>query len=196
MDVRIVSYSGGELARWIPEVARLRIQVFRDYPYLYDGDLAYEEAYLKRYTECPRAVVVLALDGDAVVGASTALPLADEMEAFRTPFAQAGYPVESIFYLAESVLDLRYRGRGLGVRFFEEREAHARKIGGMEWAIFCAVRRPEDHPAKPAGYEPLDRFWAKRGYAPVPGLSAQLAWQEIGEEGESEKTLDFWMKRL
>jgi len=196
MAVQIASYSGRELRRWIPEVARLRIEVFRDYPYLYDGDLTYEETYLQRYIECPRAVVVIAHDGATVVGASTALPLADEMDAFRTPFAQAGYPVESVFYLAESVLDFRYRGRGLGVRFFREREAHARALGGMEWATFCAVRRAEDHPAKPMSYQSLDCFWGRRGYAPVLGLTAQLAWREIGEEDETEKTLDFWIKRL
>jgi len=37
-DIRIKRYSGAALQQYIPELARLRIEVFRDFPYLYDGD--------------------------------------------------------------------------------------------------------------------------------------------------------------
>ena len=77
--------SGEELVRYIPELAQLRIQVFRDFPYLYDGDLAYEERYLQTYIQASDSVIVLALDDDKVVGASTGIPLKYETDEVKKP---------------------------------------------------------------------------------------------------------------
>lgn len=194
--LRIERVTGEALRRHIPDLARLRIQVFRDWPYLYEGDEAYERRYLETYLRSPRSVVVLALDGERAVGASTALPLADESDYVTTPFAARGLDVTRYFYFGESVLDTKYRGRGIGVRFFEEREAHARSFGSFETACFCAVQRPDDHPAKPRDYVPLDAFWTRRGFAKDPSFVARFAWRDLGETEETEKPMAFWFKRL
>lgn len=190
------SLSGEQLNHYIPELARLRIMVFRDWPYLYDGDLAYEEKYLKTYIEAPNSVIVLAFDGDDVVGASTGIPLKYETDEVKKPFIDAGYSVDSVFYCGESVLLSNYRGQGAGVAFFDYREAHARAVGGFELSCFCGVQRPDDHPRRPADYVPLDNFWRKRGYEKHPELNTQFNWKELGEEQESPKAMTFWMKQL
>ena len=195
-QVIIERVTGEGLRRYVPDLARLRIQVFRDWPYLYEGDEAYERTYLETYIRSPRSVVVLALDGGRAVGASTALPLADESEYVTAPFIARGLNIARIFYFGESVLDRHYRGRGVGVRFFEEREAHARSFGTYQTACFCAVQRPEHHPMKPAGYVPLDAFWTRRGYAKDASFVTRFAWRDIGEAGETEKPMAFWFKRL
>ena len=46
MTLRVASLTGEEIAPALRALARLRIAVFRDWPYLYDGSLAYEEKYL------------------------------------------------------------------------------------------------------------------------------------------------------
>lgn len=194
-SVRVTRFAGPDVQAWLPELARLRILVFREYPYLYDGDLAYEERYLATYTASPRSAVVVAFDGDRVVGAATGLPLADETAEIQRPFVEHGHEVGEIFYFGESVLQREYRGQGLGVRFFEEREAHARELG-LPVTCFCGVVRPDDHPARPAGYVPLDAFWRRRGYEPRPELRAALSWRELGEAEESAKPMAFWWKRL
>lgn len=187
---------GRELSPWLDEVARLRITVFRDWPYLYAGDLAYERDYLRAYARSPRSVFVLALDGDRVVGASTGLPLADDIEAFQRPFLEAARPVGDVFYFGESVLLPEYRGRGLGHRFFDEREAHARALGGFAWTAFCAVDRDPGDPRRPPGHRGNEAFWTRRGYVRQPGLTVQLAWQELDEEAATEKPLTFWLRPL
>ncbi len=188
--------TGEGLRRHIPDLARLRIQVFRDWPYLYEGDEAYERRYLETYLRSPRSIVVLALDGDRAVGASTALPLADEAAYVTQPFTARGLDIARFFYFGESVLDLTYRGQGIGVRFFEEREAHARSFGTFETVCFCAVQRPDDHPLKPGDYVPLDAFWNRRGYVKDPGFITHFPWRDIGEAEETEKPMAFWFKRL
>jgi GNAT superfamily N-acetyltransferase len=188
--------AGPGIGPWLDAVARLRIAVFRDWPYLYGGDFAYEQDYLRAYARSPDSVFVLALDGDAVVGASTGLPLADDTVEFQRPFLDAGRRVDDVFYFGESVLLPQYRGQGLGHRFFDEREAHARSLGRFAWTGFCAVDRDPADPRRPAGHRGNEAFWTKRGYARQPGLTVRLAWQELDESAPSEKPLTFWLRPL
>ena len=193
MEVRVLT--GPALDAALDDVAALRIAVFRDWPYLYDGSLEYERRYLDSYRTSPGAVVVGAFDGPRLVGAATGTPLEDHAEDFAAAFAPTGLPLDTVFYCAESVLLPGYRGQGLGHAFFDAREAHARALG-RRFSAFCAVIRPKDHPLKPETYRPLDGFWAKRGYAPLPGVIAHFRWTDVGAAGETEKPLQFWGRPL
>lgn len=193
MEVRRLARSEAEAA--FDDLARLRMEVFRDFPYLYEGDPDYERRYLATYLASPGAVIVGALHGDRLVGAATASPLSDHFEEFGRPFVERGLDPAGFFYFGESVLEKAYRGRGVGVRFFEEREAAARE-GGFSSCVFSAVVRPADHPLQPAGYQPLDGFWARRGYARIGGLTTGFAWRDIGETMETVKPMEYWAKRL
>ncbi len=195
MSLRVEPLTGARLQAHLPDVARLRIEVFRAYPYLYDGDADYERQYIAAFSASPQSVIVAAFDGDEVVGASTAAPLSAQVNDITVPFRQKGEDLSAHFYFGESVLRPRYRGQGIGVRFFEVREVHAR-VCGARYAVFCAVVRSADHPGRPRGYEPLDAFWGKRGYAVQPGLICNMSWKEIGAAEESPKQMQFWMKRL
>lgn len=192
--ITIRRFTGVAVQHHIPDVARLRIEVFREYPYLYDGDMQYEAKYLRTYSESPDSVIVLAFDGDQVVGASTAVPLRHETADAKQPFVAHDIHPDEVFYLGESVLLKRYRGRGIGVRFFEEREAHARNVGEFRWFAFCAVDRPADHPRRPVDYVPLDTFWSKRGYHQHPDLRTTFTWRDLDETGQTPKPMVFWMK--
>lgn len=196
MTVELERVSGDAIRPWVRDVADLRIRVFREWPYLYDGDMGYEEQYLDTYVQSPRSVLVLARDGAQLVGAATGLPLADEEEAFIQPFVDHGYTPETIFYFGESVLLPAYRGQGIGVRFFNEREAHARELGGFRYCCFCAVDRPDNHPLRPDNDQPLDDFWRKRGYEPVPELRTHYPWKDIDQAKETAKPMHFWMGTL
>ena len=75
MSVRVAPLTGAAMAGALPALARLRIAVFRDWPYLYDGTLAYEQGYLDKFSRSPGAVIVAAYDGEQIVGAATASPM-------------------------------------------------------------------------------------------------------------------------
>ncbi len=189
----IKTLSGREAQGYLQQLARLRIAVFREFPYLYDGDRAYEEEYLHTFFQAPDSVLVVALDGDVVVGASTGLPLEHETPNIQQPFLEQGADVTRIFYFSESVLLLPYRGQGAGVRFFEERERWARRLERFDTLAFCAVVRPEDHPRRPADHVPLDAFWRRRGFDRTQ-LYCYISWRDLDEAGESPKALRFWTK--
>ncbi|MEQ8707534.1 MAG: GNAT family N-acetyltransferase [Rhodospirillales bacterium] len=185
--------SGKALDAVIPDIARLRITVFRDWPYLYDGTAEYEAWYLRTLMQAEGNILVVCLDGNQIVGAATGAPLASQHEEFREPFERAGENTADWFYCAESVLLPGWRGRGAGHRFFDEREHHARSLGFTR-STFCAVRRPDDHPMRPANYRPLDDFWKRRGYRPRPDRLTSFRWKDIGQPSETAKPMQFWTR--
>ncbi|MFC5412990.1 GNAT family N-acetyltransferase [Larkinella bovis] len=177
-------------------LAALRIAVFRDYPYLYEGSMEYEKAYLKTYAQSERSFLFAVYDGPKMVGATTCIPLDDETADIRQPFEQAGFDTDTVFYFGESILLPHYRGMGLGHRFFDEREAHARRFGTYKTACFCSVERGESHPAKPSDYRPNDAFWIKRGYTKEPSLRSTMEWPDVGESASTPKPMVYWMRKL
>ncbi len=186
---------GADLERYLDDVAGLRIAVFRDWPYLYDGTLEYERDYLQIYRDSAQALLVGAFDGDRLIGASTSTPMEDHAEEFAAPFARQALALDRILYGAEAVVLADYRGLGLGHRFFDLREAHARALGRSHVA-FCSVQRPDDHPLRPDEYRTNDAFWLGRGYAALPGVVAEFSWRDVGDNAETKKPLQFWIRAL
>ena len=193
--MQIHKLTGDKLDSALNDLARLRSEVFRDFPYLYDGTLAYEQDYIQGLARAKDAIIAAAEDEGRIVGCATGSALAGHHEEFAAPFAAHNYDPAEVFYCGESVLLPAYRGRGLGHRFFDFREAHARECG-YKYSAFCAVVRPADHPLRPAGYVPLDAFWEKRGYAKVPGMLANFDWKDVDQAGETEHSMQFWLREI
>ena len=193
-NLRVRRVTGSEMEQYIPDLAQLRIEIFRDFPYLYDGSQDYEEKYLKTYIDSPGSVIVLAQDGEKIIGASTGMPMKNETDAIKHPFIEHNYSIDRVFYFAESVLRKSYRGHGIGVQFFEQREAHVASLSNYDYTCFCGVVRPDDHPMRPGNYASLHTFWMKRGYTRHPELRTQFSWLDINDTAETDKTMEFWLK--
>lgn len=196
MSLQFESYQGAAIQAILEPLALLRIAVFREFPYLYEGSLAYEMDYLNTYVRSDRALVFAVWDGGQMVGATTCIPLADETEEVQAPFLGANIPVSEVFYFGESILLPQYRSLGIGHRFFDVREAHAASFGSFRLTSFCAVDRPTDHPLRPADYRPLDDFWGKRGYKKDPSLVTQFSWPDLGETLSTPKPMIYWTRPL
>lgn len=186
---------GKEMVAFLPEIAHLRITVFREYPYLYEGDFDYEANYLKVYTECDESTIILVFYDKKLIGVSTALPLSAETTEVKRPFVQAGMNIDDIFYFGESIVLSEHRGHGIGKLFFQEREKAAR-ANHYKIAAFCAVARLEHHPLRPNEWQPLDSFWQQQGYQKHPELVTQMSWKDIGDADETAKPMIFWLKNL
>ena len=195
MSLEVRPLTGDDLSRHLEDVAKLRMAVFRDWPYLYEGTFDYEHRYLQSYRDSAGAILVGAFDGNRLVGAATGTPMEDHADDFARAFDDTGLDLTDIFYCAESVLMPDYRGRGIGHAFFDAREDHARNLG-RTISAFCGVVRPADHPARPADYAPLDPFWRKRGYAPMKNVVAEFSWTDVGDTAQTAKPMQFWSKAL
>lgn len=193
MNLRIEPVTGAAVAGVIDGLAQLRGQVFRDWPYLYEADPDYERRYLADYVSGD-AVIVTAHSGNQLVGAATGMPLRQHVDNLSTALSGFFDDLNDVFYCAESVLVSEFRGQGVGHRFFDLREAYARQ-SGFTHSVFCAVTRPEAHPARPKDYRPLDGFWRARGYRRLEA-TAMLSWRDLGDREETEKPMIFWARTL
>jgi GNAT superfamily N-acetyltransferase len=195
-NITTKSLVGRDVLAYLPAIAQLRMEVFREWPYYYDGDYAYEEKYLASYAQSARSLFVLIhVDGD-LAGAATGVPLADESADVQQPFVDGSMPLDAIFYFGESVLRAKYRGLGIGHRFFDAREAYARSLAGIDITCFCARAEPPARRADDTGLgRSLHAFWRARGYVPEAGLQTEFSWKQIGEAAESPKRMQFWLKR-
>lgn len=190
-------YKGADISIVFEDLAAMRMKVFREFPYLYEGgDLSYEMKYLQTYADSERSMALTVYDGDSIIGATTCLPLLDETSEVREPFEKNGPDIESVFYFGESIILRPYRGLGLGHLFFDEREQHAGSFGEYEWTSFCAVNRGSNHHLQPEDYRPNDAFWIKRGYKKVPELKTTMSWADVGEVAQSEKLMEFWLRKM
>lgn len=195
-QIQFIECRGSELDPFIENLARLRMTVFRSWPYLYEGDFDYEKKYLKTYTSSKNSFVALALFEDQIIGATTAILASDEESSFQKPFIERQLAPESVCYFGESILLPEYRGLGIGKEFMNRRLRFAESLPGVRQAAFCSVIRPANHPLRPADYRPLDSFWKQMKFEPVEGMLTEYLWRDVGEEKETTKQLQFWMRDL
>ena len=188
--MRSLVLKGVEARAYVEDIGKLRIAVFREFPYLYDGDLEYEKKYLEIYFRSPSALIALIEDQGRIVGMTSAIALSDESPSFKAPFVASGQDIETIMYFGESILLSPLRSQGYGKWFMQVRLAHAR-AAGFKSVVFCRVVRDRDDPRRPLDYRPLDSFWLGLGFKPLE-LTTEYHWREIGEEEESAKTMQFW----
>ena len=171
--LRVEARSGDGLRAPAPELAQLRIEVFRDWPYLYDGDLAYERSYISCFLMRPTTLRSAPLMATRSSGHRRHPRSQPACGYSSQPFLAAGEPLERIFYFGESVLKERLsRARARPCIF--RRARGSRGNARLPKTAFCGVVRPHDHPLRPSGYEPLDPFWRKRGYRPLTGMIAHF----------------------
>lgn len=194
-QLQIRCLKGKAILPYLMDLAKLRIEIFREYPYLYEGDLDYEKNYLQTYASCPHSFLALVFDEKQVVGASTAIPLQFEEEEFKKPFLDKGIDIKKVFYFGESVLLPEYRGKHIYRAFFRKRETEAQNYGSKE-ACFCAVERPGNHPSRPKHYVSLDKIWQHFGYIKANELSTEYSWKDLGDRKMTAKTMIFWRKKL
>ncbi len=194
--INIQSFKGNALKPYLPSIAKVRQEVYREYPYLHEVDLEQEKSYLEEHLDTEEAIAVLVFDGSAIVGVSTGTPLENEPENIQAPFIKEGLDICSFYYFGKSFLLKPYRGRGFGHHFFDLREYHAQNLGSYHHICFSSIARQEKPQNLPKEYMSLNSFWQKRGYVQHPEMHYKLSWKDISDSTPSEKPMVIWTKDL
>lgn len=193
-DIHVRSFTGSGIKPYVHSIAKLRMEIFREYPYFEEPHLERELQYLNMVCSCKEAISVLIFDGTTLVGVSLGLPLSIEEPAVLLPFKDKHLDTDSYFFFGDSALLKQYRGRGIGHHFFDAREAHVQQFKKYKHICFCVPFPHEEN--EPQDYIPLDDFWRKRGYIHHPDMRCTLAWVELGKTEVSTKQMSFWIKDL
>lgn len=187
--------TGSAVKYCLNEIASLRLEIFREFPYMYDGLRDDELNYVKLYADAPEAFVVIVSDAEKVVGAATGIPLRHENRELIDPFVGTAYPVDEIFYVGELLFYPEYRNRGMGMQLVQMLEEKVRSYSTYRYLTCATVVRPEDHPLRPADYIPIDRFLAHTGFNLLPGITTSFTWLETDGVRRSHP-MNFWIKEL
>lgn len=191
----MIQLNGSAIEPFLETLTTLRLEIFQEYPYLYQGTRSAELSYLRSYCASPEAVVMVQQCDGQLAGAVTAIPLQDEPPELTAPFADTAYALESLYYIGELLFYPPYRNQGFGTQLLTAVEQHARNCGGYRCLTCATVQRPADHPYRPDEYVPIERFLARSGFVPLAGVTTTFAWCEL-DGINREHVMQFWLKEL
>lgn len=187
--------TGTAIADVLDDLATLRLEIFQEYPYLYEGRREDELHYLATYAKTPDAVAILAYDGSTVIGAATGMPLIHEDAQICDAFAGTTLPLDEIYYVGELLFRPAFRNGGLGRKLLARLERHIRSLGSYRTLTCATVERPDDHPLRPPDYLPITRFLARTGFIRLSGVTTPFMWLET-DGVKRNHPMQFWIKEL
>ncbi len=194
-NIHIKALTGSQAREYLDDIIRIRFTLFKEYPYLYEGTLAYERDYLETYLCSDNAAILLAFADNKLVGFSNSLPLSQEVVDIKAPFINRGLNINNYLYIGEVMIYTEYRGKGLARKFLEFHESKARKEG-YSHTVFMTVERPDDHPSKPHTYQSLDSMWQHFGYVRISDLLIHFVWKQIDTSTDVDNVLAIWQKNI
>lgn len=180
---------GARIGGYIERLGRFRIEVFREYPYLYDGEMEYERKYLGRYAARPNSFLIFCEDANGFVAACTGICMDGAGEEFCEIFSQED--TSEICYIGEVMIKEGYRGQGLGSKLLSK-AMKLIKEGGYKKAVLCAVDRDEKRHLRPKDYVAPDNLWLKFGFKKLSDKKIYYDWRDIGETCETQKRMSVW----
>lgn len=193
-DIRIEVFTGPQARAYFSQIANMRITLFSEYPYLYQGDINSEQAYLETYFCSANASILLVCDGDKIVGYSSSIPLIEEEDALKKPFIDRCLDLNDYLYIGEVMLCPEYRHKGITEKFFAYHENKARQAGYKK-VVFMTVERSDNHANKPSVYQGLDPVWRHFGYE-KSDILVYFKWKQIDTRQETLNSLAIWQKTI
>ena len=193
-DISIKTFTGKDIAPHLAALGNFRIDIFREFPYVYDGDMEYEIKYLSRYAQCDNSVLLIGKDTRGVACACTGIPLQHELAEFQAPFLQRGLDLADKFYLGEIMIRSDLRGQGMGSRLMTQALTTIAASKRYRQVLLCTVIRDPNHALRPRDYRTTYNLWTKFGFERLEGFDVEFSWKDIGDQIETKKNMATWIK--
>lgn len=200
MGLSIEILIGKDSNDYIEKISQLRIEAFKEYPYLYQGELAYEKQYVRGYTTDSKAMIAIAkLDG-TIAGISSGIPLISESEIVsdaKKIFSAQKINISDYYYYGEIIILPEFRSQGNASKLYSAQDELI-KSWGFKYACILTVVREEDHPLKPKDYKSPDKMWEHFGFF-RNNLTTKHHWPTIQSDMsvvDIDNILEFWTKKL
>lgn len=180
-------------------IAQQRIEQFKGYPYLYDGNMDFEYNYLNGYVSTPKSAFAIAFWQDQPVALITGMPLYDfnkDVPNGLDAFKQAGLNAEEYYYFGEFLILPEHRDDSLISKLAAIFEDYVASIG---YTKTCFMEESNDsHPLKPADYQEKDYLLLRDGYKKTSAVIGYTwpTFQLDGSIKEQTHDLNYWIKDL
>jgi len=189
-DQRKVEYQlvqGSDMEQYVNDMIRLRLTVFRESPYFYDGTEGEERAYLEQHLHSEKGLFLIAKTGDHVIGMLSGTPMKDR-DDYAYPYVKNAIPTDSIFCLGELVVEQSDHREQIGLNLYQLFEEHVRSLGSYDTISECVVL----HPIAGEGKSILMQV----GGSKCPNLVYHCFWKEIDQEVSTDHVMEYWSKQL
>jgi len=196
MEVKLLK--GFEITPFIEEVSKLRIKFFREFPYLYEGNMDYELEYMQGFANNENSLLCIVEVDSKVVACLTGMPLASEADILKgceKQFEELGHLPSELFYFGEAIVLPEFRGKAL-TKSMHDKMLESAKANGFSKSCLATVIREKDDPRRPENYWSVYSLCRDLGYCKVP-IVMPFSWPTIqpnGDTVEKMNDLKFWLK--
>jgi hypothetical protein len=197
-DYSIKVLTGAETQSLLPFVANLRINIFREYPYLYEGNFKEEMDDLEHCAQLLHNALAIAYYKNTPVGFLYGIPLTEFASHFENSvidlFKNKDLDPAICYYFADIIILPEHRGNHLSSRLFTALENYAQEQGYLSGSFITESH--DKHPLKPDNYKSLDPLWNSLNYNKT-GLMSYGSWQTHQPDGSvsrQQHSADIWFK--
>jgi len=185
-------FRGLSVSPYVKDIAKLRIETLKDFPYLYKGDLKKEIEFLeKTYLSSNDSWFLLYISSSGVAGGIGITPLEMLSDEIKEPLIINGADITNYMYIGEAMLLKGYRDRGLfkNMLSFAEKQS---KDAGKKYVAFSYVEREKmNNQSCRSG----DSLWEKYGYYKIDECIEQK-WMRSDTNKIEANRLFLWEKPL
>lgn len=192
---------GADSAEYMDCLGSLRLETFKEFPYLYVGTKEIEDHYVGWYPKDPNTLFGIAQVQGKFAGILTGVPLRSLCNRdlnTQNACEKAGLVIADYYYLGEVITLKEFRNQGIATSNFKALEENAKKLG-YKHTCFITVEREENHPLKPADYKGPASLFTKLGYTKTDSRFPFL-WPTIQQNGsviqDFENFVVLWIKEL
>jgi len=198
ISVRV--HQGLGIQGFVDYIAELRISTFKEFPYLYKGDILCEKKYIEEYIKDARSMLSLIYVNKELAGFLTGMPLscsADVISHSGTIFRNKGIDPSIYYYYGEMIVLPNFRNLRLPSILFASLDREVKNML-FTYTCFLTVVRDDDHPMRPDNYKDTSHIWYREGYKKM-NITTEFNWPQIQSDGsvkEESSVLEYWSKKL
>lgn len=183
-NIKIEVFHGPEIAPYIKDIASLCNSIYRDAPYLYNGEDADYNTYVESYTESNDTIICLAFDQQEIIGLALGMPMEQSRDLYKPTLIEHGFDLQTMYYFGEFGLRNGYQNRGIEISLYAHMEKTIRESGAFDKIAIWEIEGSKN------------KFLSEFGFLLHPELNFHISWTHIGDTQETEHLATYSIKNL
>ena len=192
---------GLSIMQYVPPVADIILNTFKEYPYLHAPTLEEKKEYVAWFAHDSEGMIVLAQEDQQLCGLITGIPMKavkKYMPTIDTLFQGININSDDFYYCGDVIVVPTYRAQKLCSTMFSTFEDRVKAWGFKGLMLITSVRE-ENHPLKPKEYRDASLIWQHYGFEKTSVIIHNVQPTVIDAQGtiqDEENSFVFWIKKF